>query len=294
MHAFHGVTTMGRYRCNGNVRNGLSAIEVAIMLIVMAVLLVLSWPTFNQWRSRMLDQNLVEALEQSDRGGALRALRRGASPDAWSGSTPHYCLRCQAVVQNDLEMACLVFPPTDAGHRFVPKHNPPLLNVAVAMRSVEMASLLLEGGGDINGRVRYGFHKRMASGSPGKAFVEIAKLLDVHEQANVSVYKHILMTPYIIPEAEFIAAESVTEYPESARTRENMAMNTLLHDAVILDDAAMLRLLLEHGADPGLTNEAGKTALQLAEALDRKNLVAVLKTARGVAGQDVWDRSEDQ
>ncbi len=141
----HGPTT--RSRCQrkqqANVR-GLTAIELMVVLCVLVVLLVIAWPQLRTWRGAMLGEKLVEALESHDRAATLKLLKKGATPDAWSGASPHYCLRCQIVWRNDVEMACLVFPKADPGASNVPKHNPPLLSIAVTAGTRERLTLLRE------------------------------------------------------------------------------------------------------------------------------------------------------
>jgi len=232
----------------------------------------------------MLKQDLVVALEKGDRDGALLALERGASPDGWSGATPHYCLYCRVVVDSDLEMAMLVFPKGNSGIRIVPRHNPPLLNVAVAMSHTDMAALLLESDKDVNLRARYGYHKHIASGSPGDALVATAKLRPARSEAGILVGDgtSLEIVPIVVAEGDFDTSTS-PEADDDFRsyTRGNMWMNTLLHDAVVLKNPAMLRLLLAHGVRPDLENERGETARALALRLGYDELAGLLEKAGG-------------
>ena len=266
-------------------QRGLSAIEVLVVLAVLTILVALAWPKFSAWRTNALKQDLVEAMDAGDREGTLRALRRGAAPDGWSGSSPHFCLYCQTALDGDLEMARLVFSKDGSDTRDIPRHQPPLLNVAVARNHVEMATLLLEHGGDINGRVRYGYDRYSASGSPGGALQSIRELI----QAYYAVGEPMLdsqhttiktgLAPYVIPASRFAETVKDSRPPIPSDIDKRFWINTLLHDAVILKNPAMLRLLLDHGVNPDLENEAEETAYDLATRLHYDDLAAQLKGA---------------
>lgn len=267
-------------------RHGLSAIEIIIVIAVFAILVTLAWPRYRMWHAAMLKAGLKESIEAGDREATLGFLERGAPPDAWSGATPHYCLRCEVVLKGDLEMANLVFPKEERGMRRIPPHNPPFLNLAVALKNPEMVDLLLESERDVNSRASYGFHKHTFSGSPGKALQQIHRLYLAYKQlgnptqdASVGVE----LVPYVVPAYRMVETSESGEHVRTANLRQNMHMNTLLHDAVALDSAVILQRLLEHGVDPELRDGKGRTAHQLATGLDRDHLANILVAAGACA-----------
>ncbi len=76
-----------------------------------------------------------------------RGVRKGADPDGFSGSTPHTCLLCMAVMRGDLETARLVRDQVEdeSMRSFLSDHRG-LLAKAVQRDDAEMVSLLLQGG----------------------------------------------------------------------------------------------------------------------------------------------------
>ena len=271
-----------QYHKPPTTRRGLSLIEVLLVLGVLSIMLIIAWPRFSTWRQTMLRNDLVEALDDGDRDEAVRLLKQGAPPDAWSGSTPHYCLRCKAVVEGDLEMARLLFPQSDFGGSVRSERHPPFLNVAVARNDVAIAALLLEGTTSLDGRVRYGYSKNIMAGSPGEALDAIRTLLLTYSKAGRPIPREHLdrgLVPKVIPQHLIHPTPEIDVGNPATRTRKIVYMNTLLHDAVMLDSAPMLQLLLDHEANPDLTDENDETALQLARHLGREPLVTLLMEA---------------
>jgi ankyrin repeat protein len=60
---------------------------------------------------------------------------------------------------------------------------------------------------------------------------------------------------------------------------------TALHGAVIFHQQAMVKWLLEHGAEPGAQDGNGKTALDLAEEQGDVGIAALLQEFGAAAGQ---------
>ncbi len=59
--------------------------------------------------------------------------------------------------------------------------------------------------------------------------------------------------------------------------------NTLLHSAVISGDVREVRRLLAAGADPGIRNRDGRTALQVAALVRKPKVYALLSAAASKA-----------
>ena len=59
--------------------------------------------------------------------------------------------------------------------------------------------------------------------------------------------------------------------------------NTLLHSAVISGDVREVRRLLAAGADPGIRNRDGRTALQVAALVRKPKVYALLNAAASKA-----------
>ena len=268
-------------------RLGLTAIEILIVLAVFIALLLVAWPRFSQWRQTTLAHGLQKALNSGDRDGAIHYLKRGAPPDACAGSSPHFCLWGKVVRDNDIEMARLVFPPRSDGQSNVSPHSPPLLNMAVANDSVEMVAILLDAGADPKTQARYGLHKNVRIPSGEIEMKDpILRLLAAYRDASepfaqltVGDFTDTMNLIPVVVDLNRLEEDPVDDQRRSAWTRENVIVHTLLHDAVIYNNEAMLRLLLERGVDPDLTDEAGKTALDLACRLGRDRLTTILKEA---------------
>jgi hypothetical protein len=265
---------------------GLTAVEVAVVLAVFTIMLVIAWPKFSQWRSVTIDRQLTTAMADGDYPAALRALEKGASPDGWSGSTPHFCLRCDVVTRNDLGMARLVFPPADEGDSEFPRHGPPLLNIAVANDSVEMVSTLLDGGANLDSHARYAYHKYtvfFVGPDIRPHFGPLVKLAEAYTGSGESLGQQIYSdrsSQNWSTLSRVVSLELLEEAgdPGDKRsfTADNMIVTSFLHDAVINDSLEMLHLLILRGADPDLTNSLGETALHLAKRLERTEMVDLL------------------
>jgi ankyrin repeat protein len=57
----------------------------------------------------------------------------------------------------------------------------------------------------------------------------------------------------------------------------DLSGDTALHLAAAANDAAAVRLLLDHGAKPGATNPLGRTALEVARQNNATKAAAVLE-----------------
>jgi ankyrin repeat protein len=67
--------------------------------------------------------------------------------------------------------------------------------------------------------------------------------------------------------------------------------NTLLHGAVLCGDGAEVRRLLAAGADPLIPNREGRTAIQVAVILGRRELCDLLAPARAQHVEQLLDQA---
>jgi prepilin-type N-terminal cleavage/methylation domain-containing protein len=275
---------------------GFSAVELAVVLAVFALLLLLAWPQFKSWRQHTLNQQLVVALESEDRADVLRLLRKGVAPHGNGGpgtpllssspDAPH-CLQCQAVLWDDLDIARLVFPaPADGWSRLPLYHSPPFLNLAVARNSTEMATLLLDAGADLKERAFYAYPNRPPTVIDRNKKVMLELLDGYHrvEQENLETPKSQAQAARLaihgFTSGDVIETEVTIEGENQYSVQVTNAVTfTLLHDAVLLGNEALLRLFLNYGADPSVRDHAGETPREYAERLGRANLAALLDVA---------------
>ncbi|MFA6240483.1 MAG: ankyrin repeat domain-containing protein [Candidatus Hydrogenedentales bacterium] len=87
-------------------------------------------------------------LKYGDWDDVRRGVRKGAEPDGFSGSSPHTCLLCMAVMQGDLETVRLVRDTIveKEGEQFWAEHRG-IVVTAIKRADTEMVSILLKGGG---------------------------------------------------------------------------------------------------------------------------------------------------
>lgn len=273
------------------------------MLTLFALILALSWPRLAPWRQRILNQQLVEALGQADRAAVLKLLHRGAIPHGESGpgalllSTvpkgPH-CLQCQTVLWDDLDIARFVFPALTAETPTYPHyHSPPLLNLAVVGNATAMTAQLLAAGADLEERMIYA-HPKRAPVAEGGGTVVMLSLMACYQRERAS---HSAPPTSPALEERAVAYDQLsgdvveTEVTLARESQYNMQVGnavvfTLLHDAVVLNNAALLRLLLAHGADPAIRDHTGETPVEYATRLGRDDLAAILASASKAAGRE--------
>ena len=70
--------------------------------------------------------------------------------------------------------------------------------------------------------------------------------------------------------------EFLSENPDEATSQDDNGW-TMLHREALAGNLDPVEVLLEHGADPSLTTNDGRTALQLAERMRWNKVVAALK-----------------
>ncbi|KAG6919666.1 hypothetical protein DXG01_002608 [Tephrocybe rancida] len=68
----------------------------------------------------------------------------------------------------------------------------------------------------------------------------------------------------------------IPDYPEMAKSERDDGLGTALHEAAKAGHLSSVKLLLEKGADPSLTNSLGKTAHELAQEKNHTTVVDVL------------------
>jgi ankyrin repeat protein len=82
-----------------------------------------------------------------------------------------------------------------------------------------------------------------------------------------------------LPGAHLQIAEMLLAAGSDVNARQAHSF-TPLHEAALIGDPAIARLLLDHGADAGATTDAGKTALELAEESSHAEVAGLLRQAR--------------
>jgi ankyrin repeat protein len=280
------------HRRSRNHIAGVSALELLAVAAILIILLVLAWPKLREARGRMLSAELEDAVNRDDRAAALQLLKRGAPPDAWSGSTPHFCLRCKAILERDLEMARLIFPPGSLAGEAGNRHVPPLLSLAVMQDDRSIAEVLLRAGVSTTTPVYY-FSRRYRDGAYqpetaiGRGYNDLDAKPLMREERGVrlsplGVAIEDQNEPVVVLLLENTPAP-VLQAPDDA---ENEAY-TLLQSAVNTDNPHIVRLLLYRGVPVDGLDAHGATALHAAAAAGRDALVLLL-IERG-AGVNIAD-----
>ena len=195
-------------------------------------------------------------------------------------------LPLQAAIQKgNLEMvACLLDAGADVNREDTSYELPITEAVAtetVARKGLEMVDLLVKRGADINGKTSYGItamHRAAAS--------RTADLIDylVAHGAKVSPKTDEGKTPLLLAASygEEVALKRLIAHGASLEERDNAGGNAL-HLAVFNNDAQMVALLLDLGADPSAKMKNGWTPLKLAKKMrtDADKVTPVL-VARGI------------
>ncbi len=249
---------------------GFTTFELVAVLAAILLLLVLAWPSLQSRRRAVLGEDLRQAVDKEDRDAALRLLKLGAPPDAWSGETPHYCLRCKAVRENDVEMVRQIFQSTAYTHDTFPRHCQPLLLMAVNLPSLEIAEILLDAGAPVAQRMRCSvilppYH--LIDQSP------LGAALERNDEAMVDL----LLSRATDAELQHPAP------PEEPVGNDSM----LLHSAVSGGNPNLLKLLLDRGVALDGVNSAGETALHIAaQQADREAIELLLAYGANPAIED--------
>jgi len=232
---------------NDHTSRGFTTLELVAVVAAILLLLVLAWPFLQSRRRVVLGEELRQAMDKGERDAALRLLKLGAPPDAWSGATPHYCLMCKAVRENDVEMVRQIFESTTYTRDTFPRHCQPLLLMAVDLPSLEIAEILLDAGAPVAQRGRCGeelYPFNVIDQSP------LGAALERDEKPMATL----LLSRATDDELQHPAP------PEEPIGNDSM----LLHRAVFGGNPTLLKLLLERGVARDGVNSAGETALHTA------------------------------
>ncbi len=255
---------------NRHTSRGFTSFELIAVLAAILLLLVLAWPSLQSRRRVVLGEDLRQAVDKEDRDAALRLLKLGAPPDAWSGETPHYCLRCKAVRENDVEMVRQIFQSTAYTRDTFPSHCQPLLLMAVNLPSLEIAKILLDAGAPVAQRMRCSvilppYH--LIDQSP------LGAALERDDEPMVTL----LLSRATEDELQHPAP------PEEPVGNDSM----LLHSAVSGGNPNLLKLLLDRGVALDGVNSAGETALHIAaQQADREAIELLLAYGANPAIED--------
>lgn len=259
---------------------GFSAMELLMVLGVIALILILAWPTFRARRTLMLGEELRRAMEEGNRDQAVKFLRRGAPPDAWSGATPHFCLYCEAINTGDHEMFRLVVNPEMYKAPLFDDHCPPLLILALARHDEVLVRELLAMDAPVTQRNRCqgdGPAFRYIRSSPLGFAVELndkslVDLLLAHAspkdlQVPIRTSGSGGRDPMLMHSAvrsgnpEWVIVLAGRGIPVDGR---NLRGETALHEAARLCSRNMVEILLTRGADPSIKDDSGARPLDKA------------------------------
>lgn len=237
---------------------GFPTVKLIIVLAVAVLVLALTWPRLRAHRTALLAENLRLAADADDRDAVVSLLKQGAPPDAWSGQTPHYCLRCKAISDEDLELAQLVFPPGAYTPETFPWHRPPFLTQAVLRDDLEMARTILDAGARIN------------VASP---YIDHTPLYEAVDTGKVAMTRLLL----------------ATARPEELRAPDDAGQSAyrILHRAVVGGSTELVTLLLDHGVPVNGLNAAGQTALDIAIMYENTDIEALLRSRVGQKGEEI-------
>lgn len=244
--------------------------ELAIVLATITLIFVFAWPALQQRRTQLLAEDLRTAGDANDRGAIIHYLKLGAPPDAWSGETPHFCLMCKAVRENDVEMVRQIFQSTAYNRDTFPRHCQPLLLMAVNLPSLEIAEILLDAGAPVAQRMR-------CSGILPPFKIDQSPLGAALERNDEPMVKLLLAR----------ATNDELQHPtppEEPIGNDSM----LLHSAVSGGNPTLLKLLLERGIPRDGVNSAGETALHIAaQQADREAIEVLLAYGANPAIEDL-------
>lgn len=136
---------MGKQR--GSWR-GISLVELAVYGLVTAGMVWFAAARLETPVREARSRDLAAAADAGDYGYVNWLLRRGASPDGYSGETPHYCLLCSAVERGELETVSLIFSgsPEQAARYRDHANRKSLLAAATWAGHPEVAAELLRHG----------------------------------------------------------------------------------------------------------------------------------------------------
>ena len=255
---------------NSHTSRGFTTFELIAVLAAILLLLVLAWPSLQARRKIALGEELRQAMDKGDRDDALRLLELGAPPDAWSGATPHYCLMCNAVRENDVEMVRQVFQSNSYTRDNFPLHWQQLLIRAVNLPSLELAEILVDAGAPVALRGPYseGLHiSYEVDPSP------LGAALERDDEAMVNL---------------LLSRATDDELQHPAPLEEPVGNDALLlHKAVIGGNPNLLKRLLERGIPVDSVSKAGETALHIAaQQADREAIELLLAYGANPAIED--------
>lgn len=255
---------------NDHTSRGFTTLELVAVVAAILLLLVLAWPSLQSRRRFVLGEELRQAMDKGDRDDALRLLELGAPPDAWSGATPHYCLMCKSVRENDVEMVRQVFQSNSYTRDTFPRHWQPLLLMAVNLPSLELTQILLDAGAPVAQRSPYReglyFFTEIDPSPLGTA-------LERDDEPMVNL---------------LLSRATDYELQHPAPLEDPVGNDALLlHKAVAGGNPNLLKLLLERRVPVDSVNSAGETALHTAaQQADREAIELLLAYGANPAIED--------
>lgn len=168
------------------------------------------------------------------------------------------------------------------------------IHAAAEHGRTEVVALLLDRGAQVNvarGFVRY---TPLRAAIANKPQVEVVKLLLsrwADPNAPSDHFTHLGGVAFL---GDVEVARLLLDAKADVNSQRNAQKRTALMWAAARGHAAVAKLLLERGADPSLRDEEGATAMEIAEAAGKDDVVAVLRNARvaprAVAGANVAAR----
>lgn len=238
---------------------GFSTIELTAVLAVLLVLMLLAWPSLQARRSAVLGEDLRQAMFRKDRDAALRFLKLGAPPDAWSGASPHYCVYCEAIEKGDRELLQGAVTSVGIDNASIRFHCPPLLVIALERHDTAMVELLLKFGAPVTQRFQ------CREDIYPERYVRLSSLaaaIELNDSAMVN-----LLLAHATPRDL-----QSPGHPSGPLDNDS----TLLHSAVRSGNPEWLKLLLERGVPVDALERLGESALHEAARRGNREMVEVL------------------
>ncbi|MFD2829836.1 ankyrin repeat domain-containing protein [Corticicoccus populi] len=188
----------------------------------------------------------------------------------------------KAVEANDDALVRLIMEDTDYDINEVNEDGETPLLVAVHNNFIEISEILIDFNADINQQDNISDSPYLYAGAEGKS--EILKYMLEHSQPDEKVFNRFGGNA-LIPAAEKGHLKNVIyliEHSDSDINHQNNFGYTALIEAVALTDGSevyqdIAGILLQNGADPGLTDNYGNTAMDYAKQLNYVEMQSLLE-----------------